>query len=84
MLLEKCEHQITGEADVHSKAVASAKLDETNTIVESGKSGGSKRMKKCAKKSVAAKQVMSSMEHPDNSASYISRPLPHFNEHSCG
>ncbi|GFZ21186.1 COP1-interacting protein 4 [Actinidia rufa] len=81
MLSEKCAHQITGEADVHSKAVASAKLNETNTIVESG---GSKRMKKCAKKSVAAKQVMSSMEHPDNSASYISPPLPHFNEHLCG
>ncbi|XP_057509032.1 uncharacterized protein LOC130791764 isoform X1 [Actinidia eriantha] len=46
MLSEKCEHQVMGEADVHSKAVSSAKLDETITGVEFGKSGGHKRMNK--------------------------------------
>lgn len=73
MLSVKFEPPPQGEAGVLSKeAVVSANLSETNVVMESGKSAGSKRIKKKARKSVPAEQVRSNVEHADNSATGIS------------
>ncbi|KAL6969339.1 hypothetical protein U1Q18_029055 [Sarracenia purpurea var. burkii] len=83
MSSNNCKHLIQGEADRHSKeAGVSANLLETNLVIESGKSAGRKRLKTRAKKSVATKPLMSSIEHADNSESGISSFVPHFNDHS--
>ncbi|XP_028061445.1 microtubule-associated protein futsch-like isoform X2 [Camellia sinensis] len=85
MLSEKCEPLNQGEADVGTKAaVALSNLSETNIVMGSAKSAGSKRIKKTAKKSVATKLVTSSTEHTDNSTSGLSSTTPRsiFTDHS--